>query len=99
MVCTCSIRKAAKTMCVQSASSRSALLPLCHAADGARSVTAQHVGLPEPNYAGYVAIRGVSNLGPGGLAKIGMPRDAIRQVWGSGNRAGLYPLSDEEVYW
>jgi len=47
-------------------------------------------------YAGYAAYRGVARAAPGGLC---LPSDAIRQVWGRGVRAGLYPVSEKEVYW
>lgn len=36
---------------------------------------------------------------PGGITSIGLPRDTIRQIWGAGVRAGLYPVSGSEVYW
>jgi len=47
-------------------------------------------------YAGYAAYRGVAKVAPGALP---LQEDAIRQVWGRGVRAGLYPVSAEEVYW
>ena len=28
-----------------------------------------------------------------------IPEDTCRQVWGSGVRAGMYPLNSREVYW
>lgn len=70
-------------------------------ADGVGSVVARHLGLAKPNYAGYVALRGVaefpaqgSGTGPGGL-----PLDTIRQIWGEGVRAGLYPVTPSSCYW
>ena len=53
-------------------------------------------GASTTRYAGYAAYRGVARAAPGGLS---LPPDAIRQVWGRGVRAGLYPVSEEEVYW
>ena len=67
------------------------------AADGARSKLAREVGLDPPNYAGYFGYRGVAKLGPG--QKPPLPLNTIRQLWGQGVRAGLYPLTAEEVYW
>ena len=28
-----------------------------------------------------------------------IPGDTVRQCWGQGVRAGMYPLSDTELYW
>ena len=61
-------------------------------ADGARSVLAAAAGRPPPNYVGQVAIRGVASFAGG------VPVDCIRQVWGAGPRAGLYPISATELY-
>ena len=45
---------------------------------------------------GYVAYRGVAELP---LGSIGLPENTIRQIWGAGTRAGLYPLSPTTAYW
>lgn len=64
------------------------------AADGARSKIAQGLGLKPPRYAGYLAYRGVARLRTGQ-----MPPLCVRQIWGQGVRAGLYQLTENEVYW
>lgn len=28
-----------------------------------------------------------------------IPGDTVRQTWGAGLRAGMYPISDTELYW
>ena len=28
-----------------------------------------------------------------------IPGDTVRQTWGTGVRAGMYPISDTELYW
>ena len=28
-----------------------------------------------------------------------IPGDTVRQTWGQGVRAGMYPISDTELYW
>ena len=28
-----------------------------------------------------------------------IPSDTVRQTWGAGVRAGMYPISDTELYW
>lgn len=28
-----------------------------------------------------------------------IPSDTVRQTWGRGVRAGMYPISDTELYW
>lgn len=66
------------------------------ACDGARSRVAEALGVPKASLAGYSAHRGIAVLPPGGLP---LPPDTIRQIWGEGVRAGLYPLSPTEVYW
>jgi hypothetical protein len=40
--------------------------------------------------------RGVS-CPKGGTASLGLPLNTIRQIWGKGTRAGLYPLNEKEV--
>jgi 2-polyprenyl-6-methoxyphenol hydroxylase-like FAD-dependent oxidoreductase len=68
--------------------------------DGARSPTAVALGKKEPSYAGQVAIRGVAQLES--LQKSCPEIDfnsSIRQIWGAGPRAGMYPLSSSELYW
>jgi hypothetical protein len=67
--------------------------------DGAGSSVAKVLGLPPPTYSGYCAYRGVAQLGEGGLQSIGLPGDLIRQMWAEGTRAGIYPMTDSEVYW
>ena len=68
--------------------------------DGARSPTAIALGKKEPSYAGQVAIRGVAQLDKlqERCPNINFSQ-SIRQVWGSGPRAGMYPLSSSELYW
>ncbi|PNW71384.1 hypothetical protein CHLRE_16g652050v5 [Chlamydomonas reinhardtii] len=83
-------------------------------ADGVRSAVARHLQLPAANYGGYVALRGVaefpspassspsspsspSTSTPAGGP--GLPLNTIRQIWGAGTRAGLYPLSPSSYYW
>ncbi|KAL3131346.1 hypothetical protein ABBQ38_000632 [Trebouxia sp. C0009 RCD-2024] len=63
--------------------------------DGAKSRVARAVNVPKPNYAGYAAYRGVATM-PQGLP---IPSDTVRQTWGAGVRAGMYPISDTELYW
>eukprot|EP00798_Chlamydomonas_sp_ICE-L_P020504 gene20504-27295_t len=64
--------------------------------DGVRSVCAKYLGLSATNYAGYVAYRGVAKIS---TKDIGLPDNTIRQIWGSGVRAGLYPLDENTLYW
>ena len=71
-------------------------------ADGVRSAVAQSLGVPPPNYAGYVSYRGVASFG--GDDRMPLPDSTIRQLWGEGVRAGMYPLSrpgafSQDVYW
>ena len=68
-------------------------------ADGTRSSVAKHLGLADPTFSGYSAIRGVAQLGALGLGSVNLPGNTIRQVWGAGIRAGIYPMSEEELYW
>lgn len=65
-------------------------------ADGARSKVAPVMQLPTPNYAGYSAYRGVADIGSG---QPPTPPDTVRQLFGEGVRAGLYPLSSKLWYW
>ena len=46
---------------------------------------------------GYTAYRGVGRFPPGAAPPL--PRGTVRQMWGAGVRAGLYTISDSEVYW
>ncbi|GAQ87428.1 hypothetical protein KFL_003520070 [Klebsormidium nitens] len=62
--------------------------------DGTKSAVARHLALPQPNYAGYSAIRGVANFPNGHNQK-----SAVRQIWGAGVRAGTYPMNRTDVYW
>lgn len=68
--------------------------------DGARSPTAVALGKKEPSYVGQVAIRGVAQLN---MVQSKCPdidfNQSIRQIWGAGPRAGMYPLSSSELYW
>ncbi|KAL4852987.1 Monooxygenase 2 [Chlorella vulgaris] len=66
-------------------------------ADGARSAVAAAAGRSPANYCGQSAIRGVARF-PGGLPPQ-LQAGCIRQVWGPAARAGLYPVSDTELYW
>lgn len=64
-------------------------------ADGANSAAAKHLGLPQANYAGYVGYRGLAKFdGPLPVAS-----DTIRQIYGAGVRAGMYPLTSKDLYW
>ena len=70
--------------------------------DGARSRVAAALGVPPPAFCGYSAYRGVATF-PDGLPP-DVPAGTVRQLWGEGVRAGLYPMSAEgagaaEVYW
>ncbi|BDA48885.1 Monooxygenase 2 [Coccomyxa sp. Obi] len=69
--------------------------PLVIGADGVRSKLARALGLGEANFAGYIAYRGVAVFEGG----VPMRMNSVRMLWGSGVRAGLYPLSATEVYW
>ncbi len=42
-----------------------------------------------------VCCRGVATFNDG----LPMREGSVRMLWGAGVRAGLYPLSDTEVYW
>ncbi|KAL4520459.1 hypothetical protein Ndes2526A_g05024 [Nannochloris sp. 'desiccata'] len=68
--------------------------------DGARSSTAVALGKKEASYAGQVAIRGIAQLN---ILQKRCPdidfSQSIRQIWGAGPRAGMYPLSSSELYW
>ncbi|KAG2485292.1 hypothetical protein HYH03_015967 [Edaphochlamys debaryana] len=69
-------------------------------ADGVGSVVARRLGLARPNYAGYVALRGVAEFpSAAAAAGLGLPTDTIRQIWGEGVRAGLYPVTPTSMYW
>ncbi|GLC52218.1 hypothetical protein PLESTB_000596200 [Pleodorina starrii] len=82
--------------------------------DGVGSEVARYLQLPAPRYSGYCAYRGVAtfpNLDPdSGAAGSGSPGfsgsgpgglrlDTIRQLWGAGVRAGLYPITPTTFYW
>lgn len=66
-------------------------------ADGANSKLAQQLGLPQPNYAGYVAYRGLAEYPAG--SSLPLPSNTIRQMFGRGVRAGMYPITQQQVYW
>ena len=66
--------------------------------DGVGSrIARESLGLETPAFAGYAAVRGVARFED----KIppSLPRNVVRQILGRGVRAGLYPVSDSEVYW
>ncbi|CAD7701673.1 unnamed protein product [Ostreobium quekettii] len=65
-------------------------------ADGARSCIAQALGLKAPNFAGYIALRGVCRLD---VESLPVRSGSIVQALGKGVRAGLYPLTAHDVYW
>ncbi|WZN63626.1 monooxygenase [Chloropicon roscoffensis] len=67
----------------------------CLAAVGSNGASSGLCGLPPTNYAGYRAIRGVANF----EGEMPLPSSTVRQVLGRGMRAGMYPISDREVYW
>ena len=62
--------------------------------DGARSVVASWMGLPEPQPVGQTAIRGLSEFKSGHDFE---PR--VEQIIGQGVRAGLVPVTKNKVYW
>ncbi|KAF6258828.1 hypothetical protein COO60DRAFT_1638915 [Scenedesmus sp. NREL 46B-D3] len=64
-------------------------------ADGANSVAAKHLGLPQANYAGYVGYRGLAKFS----GELPVAKGTIRQIYGAGVRAGMYPLTDRDLYW
>ncbi|GFR45392.1 hypothetical protein Agub_g6772, partial [Astrephomene gubernaculifera] len=77
-------------------------------ADGVGSLVAGgHLGLSRPGYAGYVAFRGVADFpcpspSPGVPTppnSLPIPTDTVRQIWGRGVRAGMYPLTPSSCYW
>eukprot|EP00210_Caulerpa_lentillifera_P002474 g2372.t1 len=63
-------------------------------ADGARSKVAKALDLPYPEYSGYCAIRGISNLGP-----VDIPRQTIIYYLASGMRFGMYQVEEDKIYW
>jgi len=67
-------------------------------ADGVRSNVAMALGKKSQrdlsvNYVGQIAIRGVASYSDG------VPCYSIRQIWGPSTRAGVYPVSNNEMYW
>lgn len=63
-------------------------------ADGLKSrVRAQLLGDAPPRYAGYSSYRGVTSL----LA--GVTRHELIETWGRGQRFGVVPLGENELYW
>jgi hypothetical protein len=44
-----------------------------------------------------MADRGVAKF-PGGLQQL-LPLNTIRQLYGAGVRAGMYPLTEQDAYW
>eukprot|EP00890_Picochlorum_soloecismus_P002747 jgi/Picsp_1/3473/NSC_06311-R1_zeaxanthin chloroplastic-like len=67
-------------------------------ADGVRSNVAIGLGQKSQrdfsvNYVGQIAIRGVASYSDG------VPCNSIRQIWGPSTRAGVYPVSSNELYW
>ncbi|GAB4819893.1 hypothetical protein N2152v2_006939 [Parachlorella kessleri] len=62
-------------------------------AEGRGSAAGAALGRRAPRYVGQTAIRGIA-VYPGGV-----PCNSIRQIWGRGPRAGMYPISDTELYW
>jgi hypothetical protein len=48
-------------------------------------------------HAGYTSYRGVATLPAG--APLPLPLNTVRQLYGAGARAGMYPLSERELYW
>lgn len=63
------------------------------AADGVRSAALAASGRRPVEYVGQTATRGIAHF-PDGL-----PCDCIRQIWSVGPRAGMYPISESELYW
>jgi 2-polyprenyl-6-methoxyphenol hydroxylase-like FAD-dependent oxidoreductase len=64
-------------------------------AEGVRSPVAAQLGVRPQNYAGYSAYRGIASFD----GDLPLPQNTIRQVWGEGVRAGMYPISEHEMYW
>ena len=67
-------------------------------ADGIRSSVAMGLGKKSQrdfsvNYVGQIAIRGVASYSDA------VPCKSIRQIWGPSTRAGVYPVSSNELYW
>ena len=91
-----------ETIKVQTSSGSEYTADMVLGADGVNSVVANMYGIcHEPgkknmsiSYVGQTAIRGIAEYGGDSL----MPR-VIRQVLGSGVRAGVYPVSSNELYW
>ncbi|NLU75270.1 hypothetical protein HCC61_21815 [Streptomyces sp. HNM0575] len=67
-------------------------------ADGLRSAlrTVAFPGHPQPEYAGYVAWRGI--VPAQRTAGISL-ETAVVETWGRGRRVGVVPLPDDRVYW
>lgn len=67
-------------------------------ADGIHSVVREAVvpGHAGPAYAGYVTWRGVVDAAA--VARIGVP-ESVAESWGRGERFGIVPLADGQVYW
>ncbi|KAL6779354.1 hypothetical protein ACKKBG_A11990 [Auxenochlorella protothecoides x Auxenochlorella symbiontica] len=64
-------------------------------ADGSASVAARAAGRKPARSVGQTAVRGVASF----PSARDMPCNSIRQVWSVGPRAGMYPLTDTELYW
>lgn len=62
--------------------------------DGIGSVVARWMGLKDPRYVGYVAIRGVGVYPEGHSLK-----NVVRQTLGRGVRSGSVPMDSHRVYW
>ena len=63
--------------------------------DGIGSSICKSLDLPKPTYAGYSAVRGVAEFDK----EIPFETNLVRQIFGEGVRAGMYPLSESSVYW
>ncbi|CAG9465240.1 unnamed protein product [Pedinophyceae sp. YPF-701] len=66
-------------------------------ADGVNSAVGRALGVSGVNYAGYSAFRGMSEFPSD--ADVPLEGLTVRQVWGAGIRAGMYPLGDGRMYW
>ena len=68
---------------------------VCKAVVGCDGIGAKVCGLPKPRFSGYSAVRGVAEFSRG----IPFEANTVRQIFGRGVRAGMYPLSRTSVYW
>lgn len=97
-VTSCDVTPGGSTVVVTTDDASTLTADLVIGADGVKSAVATSYGNMTGrdvsiNYVGQTAIRGVATY------DTKLPCDCIRQVLGSGVRAGVYPVSDTELYW